>query len=260
VLGITPGETRSFPLTYPDDYHDEDARGQKATFTVLAKEVREKQLPELTDDLAKKLTEGRTETLDALKAEIRGDMTKRLDRASENAVERDIIDKVVADSSVSFPQVLVEAEVDDDRKDLVARLAEDGRTLDDYLRSQEKTQEQLDQELVDAATKRVGSSLVLGEIARAEHLELTDADVDAYIEFLASEQNTTSAAVRAFVETRGSMGAVRNRAQTRKVIDYLKGAAAITTTEHTIREAQAPDTDAPPVEKGKRTKKKAESK
>ena len=64
LLGLSEGESATFTLTYPEDYPEEDLAGEEAEFTVSVKEVRAKEVPPLDDDLAKKITNGKFETLD----------------------------------------------------------------------------------------------------------------------------------------------------------------------------------------------------
>lgn len=228
IVGMNAGETKTFSLTYPPDYPEEDLAGQDAEFTVTAKEVRAKEIPPLDDDLAKKISNGKIETLDALRADLESDMRKTLTQSAERETEGKLVDNIVQNATVKFPPVLVEAEVDDDVKDLLARLEGEKVSLEDYLEQTGKSREQLLAEIQDAAFKRITIGLVLGEIAQRETLALTDADLDAELAIRAEAQRTTPAAMRAFLESNNQLDAARNRAQTKKVLDFLRASAIIT--------------------------------
>jgi len=230
VVGASAGETKTFTLTYPADYPEESLQGEEVEFTVLIKEVRSKELPALDDELAKTVSNGSIETLEALREDLKQGMQGQADQASQNSLEGSLVEQVVTNASVQYPSVLVESELRSDYQDLQQRLEKAGRTFPEYLASEGKTQEQLVDELKTQAERRVRIGLVLGEIAQKENLALTDDDLEAYIAEIAFGENATPAAVRAMIENRGSFDAIRNRAQTRKVLDFLKDAATIEVT------------------------------
>lgn len=227
LVGLNIGDEKTFTLTYPEDYPEEDLAGQTAEFTVTINEVREKQVPALDDELAKKISNGKIETLDALKADLRADMEKQLLQTAESQVEASLVDQIVANSTIEYPPVLVSAEVNQDAEILMDRLQREGVSLDDYLAQTGKTREQITAEMREGAEKRIRIGLVLGEIADKENLTLTDADVEAAIAERAQAQGATPAAMRAFLEGNGQVDALRNRAQTKKVLDFLLAAAII---------------------------------
>lgn len=227
IVGANSGDTKTFALTYPEDYPDESLAGQPVEFTVTVKEVRAKQLPALDDDLAKTITNGQIESLDQLKSDLKEGMQAQADQTSQNGLESSIVEKVVTNATIQYPPVLIDSELQSDYQELQQRLEKAGRNLQEYLASENKTHEQLVAELRDQADRRVRIGLVLGEIAQKENLALTDDDLNAYITEIALTENATPAAVRAMIENRGSFEAIRNRAQTKKVLDFLKDASTI---------------------------------
>ncbi len=236
IVGMSVGESKTFPLTYPDDYPEEDLAGEEAEFTVTVKEVRAKEVPALDDALAVKLTNGKTDTLEALRAELRADMEKSLLQSAEQAGDNALIDKIVSASTISYPPILTEAEVDDDVRSLLARLEREHISLEDYFQRIGKSREQVMMEITQAADRRIRVGLALGEIARTENLALTEADVDAAIAARAEERRTTPAALRAMMEQGDELESLRNRTQTQKVLDFLRAAAVI--HEKTVKAGQ----------------------
>lgn len=227
LIGMSAGETKTFTLTYPEDYPEEELAGEEAEFTVTIKEVREKQVPELDDALASTLSNGKYPTLEELRREMRTDMEKSLADRSESETDSNLIDQILASSTIKYPPVLVEAEVDDDVRGLMGRLEQQGATLDEYLESIGKTREQLVTELAGAARRRIEIGLLLGRVSETENLILEDADLDAALTEQAETQRTSPAAIRAVLESNGGMEALRNRTQAKKVLDFLRGSAII---------------------------------
>ena len=227
LLGMTKGETKTFTLTYPADYPDAEMAGEEAEFTVTVNEVHKKQTPELDDALAQKLSNGRYQTVEDLRREMRVDMEKSLVISAESEADSKLIDQILANATVKYPPVLVQSEVEDDIKELMGRLERQNVTVEEYLERVGKTQEQLVTEITGAAAKRIEIGLVLGKVSEVEHLTLTDDDLNAALAERAGEERTSPAAVRAVLEGNGGMDALRNRAQAKKVLDFLRSSAII---------------------------------
>jgi len=256
VIGMSTDEEKTFPLTYPAEYPEEDLQGQDAEFTVKIKEVREKQIPELTDELAKKLTEGRAESVANWRVELRKDAESVMGRRSEQEVENGLIDQIAQVSTISYPPVLVDLEVEDDLRELKQQLDRAQISLEQYAQRNATTSEAILANVRIEAEKRIRAGLVLGEVAEQEKLEVTDDDVTAAIAEQAAGENTTPAALRAMMESRGTINSFRNRVQTKKVLDFLRGSAIM---KEKVVSAQAEGTDQP-AEEPKAAKKEAAKK
>ena len=227
VVGMNIGDEKSFTLAYPEDYPDTELAGEEAEFTIKVNEVHEKIIPEMNDDLAKKLSNDQFDTLDALRTEIKTDMERSLLASTESESDSKLIDQILAVSTIKFPPVLVESEVEDDAKELLARLERQGISLDDYLVQVGKTREEIMANFQSAATKRIQIGLLLGRVAETESLGLTDEDLTAALAERATQERTSPAAVRAVLESNGGMEGLANRTQAKKVLDFLRGTAII---------------------------------
>jgi trigger factor len=227
LIGMNIGDEKTFTLTYPDDYPDAELAGEEAEFTVKINEVHEKQIPELNDELAQKISNGRFETVEAFRVELKTDMEKSLAANSDSEADSKLMEQIVATSTIKYPPVLIEAEVDDEVKTLLGRLESQGIELDDYLARVGKTREQIVAEFTEGAKKRIEIGLLLGKVADVETLALTEADLDAALAERAEEERTTPAAVRAILESNGGWETLQNRAQAKKVLDFLRAATII---------------------------------
>jgi len=227
VVGLNIGDEKSFTLAYPEDYPDAELAGEEAEFTITVNEVHEKIIPELNDELAKKLSNDKFETLEALRTEVKADMEKSLDVSTESETDSKLIDQIIAASTIKFPPVLVESEVEDDAKELLARLERQGISLEDYLEQVGKTREQIMANFQSAANKRIQIGLLLGRVAETENLGLTDEDLNAALAERATQERTSPAAVRAVLESNGGLEGLANRTQAKKVLDFLRGTAII---------------------------------
>ncbi|HXG25452.1 MAG TPA: trigger factor [Candidatus Binatia bacterium] len=179
VLGLKPGETTSFDITFPEDYPDESLAGKPARFEVELKELREMILPPEDDDFARSL--GQFEDLAALRAEIRTRLEKNaLDRARHEFADK-IIEYATANASVELPDVLVDQEVEIMHDELRGSLARQGIDEAAYMKVTGKSEAEIHAEFRPRAEKRVKVLLVLTRIAEAEGLEIPDRDVEAEV-------------------------------------------------------------------------------
>jgi len=225
VVGLKPGEQRSFPVEYPKDFPEEELAGKTVDFDVNVESIRERQIPELNDEFAK--TMGQFETLADLREDIRTRLTASAEKAADREVERKIVDEVVARSKVDFPDVLVDHDVSHDLADMQNRLDRQGMTLEQYLGQIGKTEEQFVSELREQAVQGVRTGLVLGEISNAENVDVTDEEVDAEIERIAAESKATTESVETYIEARGGRPALKNSLLNRRILDFLKSVSSI---------------------------------
>jgi trigger factor len=177
LIGLAEGDTKTFRLTFPDDYPSAELAGQPVDFEVRLLELREKRLPAADDEFAQSL--GAYADLAALRAEI-GQRLERnaLDRARHHFADR-IIDFAAANASVELPDLLIEREIEVMLDELRVRLAEQGIGLADYLKATERDEARLRRESRPDAEKRVKTLLVLSEIAEREQVEVGDAELGA---------------------------------------------------------------------------------
>ena len=225
VIGLRPGERRTFTTEYPQDYSDKEFAGKKVDFDISLESIRERLIPELNDEFAN--TIGNFETLADLREDLRARLTSAAEESADKEVEQKMVDEVAARSQVSFPDVLVEHEVGHHLEDIRDRLDRQGLTMQHYLRQIGKTQEELLSELREAAARRVKAGLVLAELSDAEKIEVTDEEVDAEIERMATESKATRESVETYIDTRGGRPALKNSLLTKKAMDFLKSVSKV---------------------------------
>jgi trigger factor len=172
IVGMKKEEMKEFDLTFPADYPNSQIAGKKAHFKVTLHEIKEEKLPELNDDLAV-LVSPEFKTLPALREEVvkslklRGEERVRMDH------EEKVITAAVEQAKIEYPPVLIDLEINRILNDQARQLQMSGRGMDEYLRSINKSVEQLQEELRPVAIKNINASLVLSKIAETEKIEVT---------------------------------------------------------------------------------------
>jgi len=180
LVGLKPGESTTFDISFPDDYPEESLQGQPVTFSVELKELREKVMPAADDDFARSM--GEYPDLAALRAEVDARLRRNaLDRARHEFADR-IIEYAVANSTIELPEVLVDQEVEVMHDEFRTSLARQGISESAYLKATSKTEDELHTEFRPNAEQRTKVLLVLTRIADAEGLDVPDAEVEAQVE------------------------------------------------------------------------------
>jgi len=180
LKGLSAGEERSFEHTFPEDYQAEDLRGRSARFDLKCLEVKSRLVPEWSDDLAQ--TIGEFESLLDLRVKLRESLQKQAEREAEGAYTEEVMERLVQQANVSYPPAVLEEETERMLRDLSVRLRSQNLTLEDYLKVESKSLDDLRAELEPDARERIARGLILGEIVDLEKLDVDDEEVEKEIE------------------------------------------------------------------------------
>jgi trigger factor len=243
LVGMAIGDTKGFDITFPDDYRVEELRGKEAHFEVELLDLREKLLPELSDELAKSVAD--VETVDELRAEIRDAMEKRAEAEARHTFGDRIIDFASSNATVELPEVMVANEIEIMSDELRTRLAQQRIGIEQYLAMAKQTPEELSAELREPATRRVKTLLVLSAIAEKEGVDATDEQIEAEIaEQLARYDD--DAKLREYLTSRRGRSYLRMTLRNRTLVDTLIERALGADTP--AGEAPEPEQATPPTE------------
>ncbi|MBN1856699.1 MAG: trigger factor [Dehalococcoidia bacterium] len=240
IEGLSPGETKDFTLTVPEDFRITELAGKECACSVTVQQVQEKKLPELTDALAE--TFG-FETLDALKERVGTDLESNAQSQARTALIHSALDAIEAQGEVDFAPYMEDREI----AELIEGEARQYgyKTVEDYLRMSNRTIEDMMTAMRPAAHKRIVNGLILNEIAEQEGIETTDSDVDNRIEELLSQSKDKEKA-RAYLDTPQMRESLANRIRTNLTLDRL--AAIVTADTETAAEPSTEDKGTPEEE------------
>jgi len=180
LVGKNTGEDVEVNVEFPEDYQAEELKSKKAKFDVKIHEIKEKELPELDDEFAKDVSE--FDTLDELKEDIKAKLEKEAKDKEEAELQNSVIEKVMENSKVDIPEVMIDSQTDEEIKNLDYKLRYQGLDLEKYLELTNSKIEDLKEQLKPNAEKLVESDLVLEAIGKKENIEASDEDVDKELE------------------------------------------------------------------------------
>ena len=201
LVGHAAGETVEVNVTFPEDYQATDLAGKDAKFVTTIHEVKEKEVPEVDDELAKDIDED-VETLDELKEKYRKELAESKEIAFDDAVESAALDLAVENAEiVELPEEMVHEEVHRSVNEFLGNMQRQGISPDMYFQITGTTQEDLHKQHEADAEKRTKTNLVIEAVAKAEGFEASDEDIEAEISSLATDYNMEVERVRQLLST-----------------------------------------------------------
>lgn len=217
IVGHKADDTFDVPLTFPKDYQAENLRGADVIFEVTLKKITEVTLPELTDELAKKV--GPFETVKELTDDITRELAAQNERQADNVYQDALVEELIQGSHVPVPEILVTDQLRSIEQDARQNLMYRGMTADEYMQQKgyKDEDEWREKEFKDVATKRVQAGLVLAELSKAEKIQVTKEELDArHAEMLAQYPN-----MKEQLEKPEARGDLVNRLVTEKTLERL---------------------------------------
>ena len=185
LQGMNLGESKEIPVHLPDDYRRTDLAGQDVVFAVTVKEIKEHQLPDLDDELAK--ISGIAETLEELRVKVEERLRAVAERDAIFEQQKVALDTLIESSKFEVPEVIVNDELDREIRNLAISLGQQGIDFDQFVRFGGANLEQMREERRPAARERAAQELVLDALADQQG-------------FLPSEEHVDSEANRVLAE------------------------------------------------------------
>ena len=219
LIGKSKGDNVDVNVTFPKPYHSDELAGKKATFKVAVKEVKESVAPALDDEFAKDISE--FETLAELRESIRTRLLEYRTRAASEGFEQALVNQICDNIEGDIPACMFEDEADKMVQDYAYRIQSQGMKFEDYLKMSGVDVETFRKTLEPQAAQRVRTTLAMEAIAKAEKIEVTDADCDEEIKKLAEEYKMDEAEVRKYMDTEALKADLANR----KAMDLVKDSA-----------------------------------
>lgn len=174
---LMPGESSEFDISFEeeDERANPDLRGKTLHYKVTLKEVKERELPEIDDELAK--STGEFETLEELRATVRRDLLRSRAMEARSEVVNEAVEKLAEIATFELPPAMIDRQVEDDIQRLSQQLQREQMSFDEFLRFGNKTLDEYKEEARPDAEKRLRNSIVLEEFSKAENIEVTENDL-----------------------------------------------------------------------------------
>ena len=178
LVGLKKGDKKDVKVTFPENYHSEELKGQPVIFKVTVHEVKERVFPEFDKDFFEDLNVGGVESLEDLKKYIKENKEAEKEKQIEDEYLFKCLDKVVEASKFEIPAEMTEDEVNRLVREFSEKLQYQGLRLEDYLKYCNTSMDDFKATLKDEANKRIGYRLMMDAIVQKEGLEVTDEELE----------------------------------------------------------------------------------
>ncbi len=219
LIGARVGEEKEIQVTFPEDYREESLAGKEVTFKVKIKEIKERELPPLDDELAQ--TVGEYESLEELKEEIEKNMRQKAENDSQAKFENDVMDAIAGDVKVDIPEKLVEQRMDEMYKETDSNVQQKGISLEDYLQMTGVTKDQWMEENRPYAEKQVRNRLIIDAIAQKEGFTISDEEIEEKMDEIVKDSEHDTEQFKTLLKAQGYDKMLEKDLLREKVLNFL---------------------------------------
>ena len=238
LVGMSAGEEKDIDITFPENYA-ENLAGKAVVFHIVCNEVSSPEYPELDDEFAKDVSE--FDTFDEYKADVRATLQKRVDDGAETAFKDEVIRKACETMTGEIPEVMFEEKVDEFLRNYAAQFGMNDRDMsrEELLKLFGMNEDTLKFSIRPAAEAQVKTELLLEAVAKAENLEPTEEELEAYYQKTAKGVGATVEDVkRYFGET-----FLKNELKKEQAMNLIVGNAVAKSADKTQPEEAAAEAE-----------------
>ena len=214
IVGMSAGEEKDIDITFPEDYQ-KDLAGKAVVFHVKVNSVTATNVPEQDDEFAKDVSE--FDTLDELKADIRAKALEQAQKQVNSVFEQACVDKAAENVTVEMPNALIEAELDNQMERFGYQLQMSGYSMEQYAKMMGGDISTMRNAFRPTAEKQAKINVMLAKIVEVEGIAVTEDDMNAEYEALASQYSleldkvksmVPAEEIKASLETRKAVGVI----------------------------------------------------
>lgn len=213
LIGLKKGESASGDLTIGANSSLAHLKGKAVSATVKALALQARTVPELNDETAKEMGH---DSAEALSMSVRFELQSQRDEVARNNARVALLQKLVDGNSFDVPDAMVEEQLEALTEELKVRRAYAGEDVRGLRFSEAELND-----LRSRARFAARASLILAAVARQEELIVSDADVDAKIEEIASSRQQSAHAIRGYLEQEGALSVLKDRILEERTLEWL---------------------------------------
>jgi trigger factor len=238
LAGTKADDLRSFEVQYPDDYTSKNLAGKKVAYEATVTAVRRRELPAVDDEWSKSLSE-EFDSVATLRTKVREDLEKRSKAESDHRLRSEIMRALLKANRFEVPESLIEQQTSHRFESIVRDMI--GRGIDP--RNEKLDWKGAREELRGQAEEDVRATMLLEEIADKENISVSNEEVEAEIEAIATASRQPKEQVRAALTKEGGERSIAHRLRNRKALDLLIENARVTEEEWSEEKSQKEEKD-----------------
>ncbi len=219
LIGLKPGDEKEINITFPEDYHSEDLKGQPVVFKVKVHEVKEVSIPEIDDEFFKDLGLEGIDTIEALEKQIKENIQAQKETTAENEYIDGLLEEAASHIEVEIPDEMIEEELQRMLKQYEENIKMQGITLEQFYQFTNSDEQALKDQMKPEAINRIKFRLMLEEIAKVENIDLDDKKAEEEANRLAEKYQMEK---DEFLDNFGGLDMVKYDYKMRQAIEVLK--------------------------------------
>lgn len=223
LKGHKAGDDVVVKVKFPTPYFKKELEGKDAEFAVHINDVKRKEVPQMNDEFAKSVS--KFETIAELKENLKQQMQMQAMQQAEDIYRQALVEKAVANAKVDIPHEMIDQRIDEIISEMKLNMEARKLDFDTYLKNINKTEEEFRKQYEENAEKEVRQSLVLGAIADAEKLTVTDNDLSMEVYFMAQQFNAEPSEVVKIIKDENRVGLLINNVRRKKAAAFIFGEA-----------------------------------
>ena len=218
LIGMKQEEEKEINVTFPENYHVEDLKGQPVVFKVKLHEIKKKVLPELDEELIKDLKIENVNTLEQLKDYYRTNLLNSKKNQAENKALDEVISKLVDEAKIDVPEVMIKNMCDNMINEYGQQFMAQGISMEQFRQMFGGNVEGLRDAFKPEALKRVKTSLCLNKIAELENLVVSDEDLEKFYTETAEKYSMSVEDVKKYIP----QDSAKDDLKVEKALDFIK--------------------------------------
>ena len=219
IIGMNKGESKDLELTFPEEYHAEELKGQKVVFKVTVNEIKTRVIPELDEEFFEDLGMDDVNTKEELENKLREEIKEEKEEKAEHTYIDSLLAKAVSNMECEIDDEIVVAEAESMYDSYMHNMSHQGLSEALYLQYMNTTKENVVNDMKEEALRRLSNSYLLNAIVKEEKIEVSDEEVEKELNEIAEKHNVSVEEVK---EALGGIESLSFDLKVRKAIDLMK--------------------------------------
>lgn len=224
LVGLKKGDKKTLTVDYPADFKTADVAGKSVAFDIEVTEVRERKMPELTDELAQKIDK-ECATVAEWKQKLETELNQRFDQENKQKKEDAVFEVLIEENPMDIPNAMIEQEVNVSLMQFEYSIRQQGIDLKQYMQITNKTEDDLKNDVREPSEKRIQLRKIMEAIIDKESISISDDDVQAEIDSWKNETIKTIDDLNA--SKNHSLATLKNNLLDQKARDFVIESAKI---------------------------------
>lgn len=220
LIGMKAGESKDINVTFPEDYHSSELKGQPVVFKVKVNEVKEVKIPELDKEFFEDLGMEGIDSKETLENQVKENITASKTTKAEDKYIEDLLEEISKSTEIDIPDTMINDETERMVEQFGEHIKMQGISLEQFYKFTNSNKEALKEQYKEEALKRIKYRLIVEEIIKQEKIEVSSDEVDAEIEQIAKKYNMTKEEVKK--QYGENLDYIKYDLEVRKAFDTIK--------------------------------------